>query len=58
MRTDSTIKYGPDAGSWAKGCDKKGNYLEMFGGEESDRCIELTDENTKHIGIKVCNINS
>ena len=47
------------AGSWEKGCHKKGSRgLEMFGGEESDRCIELTDENTKHIGIKVCNINS
>ena len=47
------------AGSWEKGCDKKGSRgLEMFGGEESDRCIELTDENTKHIDIKVCNINS
>ena len=63
VRTDSTIKDGPEvtylAGSWQKGCDKKGSRgLEMFGGEESDRCIELTDENTKHIGIKVCNINS
>ena len=63
MRTDSTIKDGPErtylAGSWEKGCGKKGSRgLEVFGGEESDRCIELKDEHLKHVGIKVCNINA
>ena len=63
MRTDVTIIDGPEetylAGSWYKGCDKKGSRgLEVFDGEESDGCIELKDENTKHIGIKVCNIKA
>ena len=63
MRTDTTIEDGREvtylAGSWEKGCGKKGSRgLEVFGGEESDRCIELKDEDLKHVGLKVCNINS
>ena len=64
VRTDWTSDTdGPEqtylAGSWQKGCGQKGRRgLDMFGGEESDRCIELTDENTKYITIKVCNINA
>ena len=63
VRTDSTIEDGPVqtylAGSWEKWCGKKGSRgLEVFGGEESDRCIELKDEHLKHVTIKVCNINS
>ena len=63
FRTDTRIIDGPEytqlAGGWYKGCGKKGSRgLEVFAGEESDRCIELKDEHLKHVTLKVCNINA